>query len=1052
MSIEPKPFQQATIDAALGVFNTSTGYRRFLVADEVGLGKTVVASEIIRRMSEGRTEPLRVFYVCSNLAIAAQNLSRLVSFLPNDERDSAIASVDRPSLMPTRDPPAHHGVQVFSLTPDTALPLRGGRRREGRMEERALGIALLEELLPTKIPRLYRTLRVNAGVRRFGHLVRHYRKEIKYGRITNHSFRMVFRSALRFELGLKPRQHLPTGIRTFLEKKSGGLDLVAAIRSGLAVAALQQVQPDIVILDEFQRFRDLLDESSEVGDRSNPASSDDAEASRVLQAIRGNGVDHQPALLLLSATPYTPYRGRRDATSYGDSAKDFFKLISFLYGGDQIGCKVAKRTATLFEVVGEELRKGMPLSKRAKSARDELSSTLTKVMSRTERLQLSLPNYSQSDNGGICEATLLPEDVSVFRHLTKCFRPDDHSWSVPFWQSVPLPMQSLGSRYKAWKNAESIEPPPDTTLTPSMRLHFDTIGEWPHPRLRALLSEMSPQQLQLPWIAPSIPWWSLDDGWKSSKSKSSLQGKLLVFSRFRAVPVALSGLISYTLESRLLGQNRSTKTLGYEEVTHNQHLAAHPERPSLLVLFHPSPILAGLDPLMRKASTVDSAKAAIRRQLSMLLRDLGISFVRRVEHRPRKPWQLLAMIERRAKVWDKSKLAWEAVVFDQQQSPGEVAGTRLQAMIQRWEAEGLEALTEIDIERELKPLIALALDAPGVVMARALKRHWPEAFDDENFHHLTRLCWRGLRAYFDSPWFVAALTKEKKQQFPDAIRRAVIAGNLESVLDEHFWYLSATSSGNWKRSIFTLETSLRLRTSNVVFHQHGPDTPPMRLRCHSVVPLNEARATQTSGAGVDAARETADIPWRPEEVRNAFNAPFWPHMLVTTSIGQEGLDFHPWCRSLAHWDLCSGPVALEQREGRIARFAGLSIRRAIVEHLGQRDFSSRSNESPWTRLASLAERELSDETGLSPWWIASGATTDNLVFTIPGSEQSARLAHLHRERALYRLVIGIPEQTDLLDLIAAREEWDTDMIRQACLDLSAFNQSNQRHIRNGGSS
>ena len=1043
MSIEPKPFQKATIDAALRVFDTSTGCRRFLVADEVGLGKTVVASEIVRRMSERRTEPLRVFYVCSNLAIAAQNLSRLVSFLPNEERDSAVARVDRPSLMPTREPPEHLGVQVFSLTPDTALPLRGGRRREGRKEERALGLALLEKLLPKKIPGLYRALRVNASVENFGYLVWYYRQKIKKRQIANLSFRLAFRSALCCELGLKPGQHLPTGIRMFLDKENGGLDLVAAIRSGLAVAALERVKPDIVILDEFQRFRDLLDESADGGD-SNEASSDTADASRVLKAILGNGVEHQPALLLLSATPYTPYRGRQDATSYANSAKDFFGLIAFLYGGGQIGSEVAQRTATLFQTLELELRRGMPLSTCAQSARSELSSTLTKVMSRTERPQPDLQNGLESANENVCESTLLPADVSVFRHLTECLRPDDQSWTVPFWQSVPLPMQSLGGRYKAWKNAESIEPPPDTKLTPSMRLQFDTIGQWPHPRLRALLSQMSPQQLQLPWIAPSAPWWPLGDGWKGSKSNSSIQGKLLVFSRFRAVPVALSGLISYELETRLLGQNRSSKTLGYEEVKRNQHLAADSERPSLLLLFHPSPIFASLDPLLRKANTVDSAKASIRRQLSTILRELGVKIVRRVAHRHRQPWQLLAMIERRAKVWHKSKLAWEEVVHIQQeqQDSRELTGKSLQTMIQRWEAEGLKSLTEIEIERELKPLIELALDAPGVVMARAVKRHWPEVFEEENFFYLTRLCWRGLRTYFDAPWFVAALTKEKKQQFPDAIRRAVVAGNLESVLDEHFWYLSVTEGGDWKRSLTALEKSLRLRTSNVVFHQHGPDSAPMRLRCHSVVPLNEVRAIQTSDSGMDETSGTTDISLRPEEVRGAFNAPFWPNMLVTTSIGQEGLDFHPWCRSLAHWDLCSGPVALEQREGRIARFAGLSIRRAIVEQLGYLDLANNSNESLWIRLANSAECELADETGLSPWWVAPGAITKNLVFTIPGSEQSARLAHLNRERALYRLVIGIPDQTDLLELISTREEWDSDLIQQACLNLSAFDQSN----------
>lgn len=40
---EPKPFQEAAIRIACESFNTATGSRRFLVADEVGLGKTVVA-------------------------------------------------------------------------------------------------------------------------------------------------------------------------------------------------------------------------------------------------------------------------------------------------------------------------------------------------------------------------------------------------------------------------------------------------------------------------------------------------------------------------------------------------------------------------------------------------------------------------------------------------------------------------------------------------------------------------------------------------------------------------------------------------------------------------------------------------------------------------------------------------------------------------------------------------------------------------------------------------------------------------------------------------
>jgi superfamily II DNA or RNA helicase len=45
----PKPFQIATAKAAIRTLLHSKS-RRFLIADEVGLGKTVIAQEIIRQM------------------------------------------------------------------------------------------------------------------------------------------------------------------------------------------------------------------------------------------------------------------------------------------------------------------------------------------------------------------------------------------------------------------------------------------------------------------------------------------------------------------------------------------------------------------------------------------------------------------------------------------------------------------------------------------------------------------------------------------------------------------------------------------------------------------------------------------------------------------------------------------------------------------------------------------------------------------------------------------------------------------------------------------
>ena len=67
----------------------------------------------------------------------------------------------------------------------------------------------------------------------------------------------AFRNALRTELGVQPGQHLPSRIGELIENDEG-LKFIAALRSALAVAALEEVRPDLVIFDEFQRFRDLL--------------------------------------------------------------------------------------------------------------------------------------------------------------------------------------------------------------------------------------------------------------------------------------------------------------------------------------------------------------------------------------------------------------------------------------------------------------------------------------------------------------------------------------------------------------------------------------------------------------------------------------------------------------------------------------------------------------------------------------------------------------------------------------------------------------------------
>jgi superfamily II DNA/RNA helicase len=57
-----------------------------------------------------------------------------------------------------------------------------------------------------------------------------------------------------------------------------------------------------------------------------------------------------------------------------------------------------------------------------------------------------------------------------------------------------------------------------------------------------------------------------------------------------------------------------------------------------------------------------------------------------------------------------------------------------------------------------------------------------------------------------------------------------------------------------------------------------------------------------------------------------FNSPLLPEILVCTSVGQEGINLHRFCRQVIHYDLPFNPASLEQRTGRIDRIGCKAFR------------------------------------------------------------------------------------------------------------------------------
>ncbi|MEK8106481.1 hypothetical protein NKG94_16905 [Micromonospora sp. M12] len=77
-----KDFQRATVAHVIDRYFGADPTRRFLVADETGLGKSVVARGVIaqtlqRLQDDDSVERVDVIYVCSNQDVARQNIGRL---------------------------------------------------------------------------------------------------------------------------------------------------------------------------------------------------------------------------------------------------------------------------------------------------------------------------------------------------------------------------------------------------------------------------------------------------------------------------------------------------------------------------------------------------------------------------------------------------------------------------------------------------------------------------------------------------------------------------------------------------------------------------------------------------------------------------------------------------------------------------------------------------------------------------------------------------------------------------------------------------------------
>jgi hypothetical protein len=339
-----------------------------------------------------------------------------------------------------------------------------------------------------------------------------------------------------------------------------------------------------------------------------------------------------------------------------------------------------------------------------------------------------------------------------------------------------------------------------------------------------------------------------------------------------------------------------------------------------------------------------------------------------------------------------------------------------------------------DIPPDLSDTVAeLGLHSPGNIAWRALGRllrpghqvtpagHWKAA----------ATLGSGFRSLFNRAEAIGILDN----MLPDSVYwRNVLTycgwGNLQAVLDEHLHHLAIAEGITGPltdEGLLGLANSVRsvlgLRPST--YSAFDPHRPNRRIPFTSRFALRYGTTRQ--------ADETERLP----EIRSAFNSPFWPWVLATTSIGQEGLDFHWWCNSIVHWNTPANPVDFEQREGRVNRYGGLVIRRNLA-HRHRNHILRSGSLDPWDSAYELGLDERNTLGELAPHWVYPGpAKIHRTVLPFPLSSDGARYRRLKDDLALYRLTFGQPRQEDLLELLKQRGvQYDAARMEQLRLRLS----------------
>ena len=982
MSQEVKDFQRATADRILHIYK-NLGHRRVLLADEVGLGKTFVAKQVINLVREWHKQEkddfFKVVYICSNANIADQNIEKLgvenrmsisesrlsMQHLYIKLAEKQIAKQHEKGEMPE---------SIIPLTPSTSFRFYSA---QGTANERALMCDILCGLTQFKDYKEVISNFLSCNVKNWQELIHTY----------NYIIGLCGEDYLREMHGKLQTILSDTIINQLIEYAQTGCDnrqradMINKLRRIFAEISIDMLDPDLVIMDEFQRFNSLLEQGDDEQSML---------ANKFFDDKRSN-----TKILLLSATPYKPYSTLEELNTNGNDEhyQDFMKVMDFLYATKD----KADRFKLIWHTYSAALKRTdvvdlTPLV----VTKNEAEEALYGVMCRTERF-----NSGIIDDSRVCDVQVVPEDILSFaegQYLMDCLNQENTkvrlgNLPMEYVKSSPY-LLSFMDKYELKKRIASALQHSDVKRYGKMDallLSKYAINNYrPIPAANGKLKYLhdlvfgtrheKKTQLLL-WVPASNPYYKAGGVFESNEARNF--SKIILFSSWEMVPRMISIMMSYYSELYTLGELKKVEAeIRYTSQKKNRYGENRLRADGLLE--YPCQTLSGLfSPTTFYGEKLSSIRKIIKQRIQ-------------------------------------EEFAQNTIISSIPQQ-GRNNAKLILTLMKILDGKPVEDLNDLYVpSNALDVMTDIAIASPAVCAYR-------QSGNEED----AQMVAKAIVSVFNKPESAAVIdlmyNKKNDDDYYESVLDYCVVGNLQAVIDEYAHMTQTKMLGHTVTEAIIGTSNLSIDTTDSL----GMEEKKQLMRCHFAIPFIDKTVTDKSVA-------------RTTNIRKAFNSPFRPFLLSTTSIGQEGLDFHWYARKIVHWNLPSNPVDLEQREGRINRFKCLAIRRNVVKLYGNETFHT------WDELFSMAYSNLKGmHSDIVPYWCLPVAELteeqrakleyiERIVPIYPLSRDRYKYERLIKVLALFRMTLGQPRQEELLNLLKNMHLSD-EQLKKLTIDLCPYN-------------